>query len=102
LAPGEKPKNIVLHFNPRPAVEMLVACLWSHWKEKGAPDLYSFAAVTDEPPAEIAATGHNRCIIALKEDNLREWLRPGSVDKARLEEILSDRQSPFYEHRIAA
>jgi putative SOS response-associated peptidase YedK len=102
LAPGEKPKNIVLHFNPQPPVEMLIACLWSHWTGAAGGDLYSFAAVTDEPPAEIAATGHNRCIIALKEDHLNEWLAPDTLAKARLDEILSDRQSPFYEHRIAA
>ena len=50
LAPDEKPKNLVLHFNPQPPLEMLVACLWSHWTHKSDPDLYSFAAVTDDPP----------------------------------------------------
>lgn len=102
LAAGEKPKNIVLHFNPQPPVQMLVACLWSHWSQPDDTDLFSFAAVTDEPPAEIAATGHNRCIIALRESNLAEWLAPQGRSAARLEEILSDRQCPFYEHRIAA
>jgi putative SOS response-associated peptidase YedK len=65
-------------------------------------DLGSFAAVTDEPPAEIAATGHQRCIISLREENVAEWLNPQHVDTARLEQILSDRQAPYYEHRIAA
>ena len=102
LAPTEKPRNIVLHFNPQPAVEMLVACLWSHWTAKEGADLYSFAAVTDDPPAEIAVTGHNRCIIALKDENVREWLAPEALPKARLEEILSDRAMPYYEHRVAA
>lgn len=30
LAPGEKEENVILEFRPRPAQEMLVACLWSH------------------------------------------------------------------------
>ncbi len=77
LVPGEKEKNIVLHFNPNPPQDMVIACLWSHWAGKDAPDLYSFAAVTDDPPPEIAATGHNRVIISIKEQNIDDWLQPG-------------------------
>ncbi len=102
LKPGEDEKNMVLHFNPHPSAPMIVACLWSHWTGEGQPDLYSFAAVTDEPPPEILATGHTRCIISIKEENVREWLSPSQVTKARFEEILSDHVQPYYEHRIAA
>jgi putative SOS response-associated peptidase YedK len=102
LKAEEKPANMVLQFNPRPATEMLVACLWDHWSSPSAPELWSFAAVTDEPPPEIAATGHQRCIIALQEANVREWLSPQAVSKERLEAILSDREAPYYEHRVAA
>lgn len=102
LAPGEKPKNLVLHFNPQPPQEMLVACLWSHWTHQSEPDLYSFAAVTDEPPPEIAATGHNRCIIALKPEHVATWLNPEGRTRSELAAVLGDRQCPYYEHRIAA
>ncbi len=102
LQAGEKASNMVLQFKPRPAHDMLVACLWDHWEQAGEPDLWSFAALTDEPPAEIAATGHQRCVIPLREENLREWLSPGGVGRERLEAILSDRERPYYEHRIAA
>ena len=54
----QSPSNLVLQFNPRPAVQMLVACLWDRWLGPNGDILESFAAVTDEPPAEIAATGH--------------------------------------------
>ena len=40
------------------------------WTHKTDPDVYSFAAVTDDPPPEVAATGHNRCIIAIKPENV--------------------------------
>ena len=102
LAPGEKEKNVVLHFNPNPSQDMAIACLWAHWEGKDAPPLDSFAAVTDDPPPEIAATGHNRIIISIKESNIDEWLRPSGVSEGRLQEILSDRERPYYEHRIAA
>jgi putative SOS response-associated peptidase YedK len=102
LAPGERESNVVLNFNPNTGVPMTIACLWSHWTHPRDPELYSFAAITDEPPPEILATGHTRCIVSLKEDNVREWLSPEQTSKERLEEILSDRVKPYYEHRIAA
>jgi putative SOS response-associated peptidase YedK len=102
LAAGERATSVVLNFNPNSGEPMTVACLWSHWTGEGEPALDSFAAITDEPPPEVLATGHTRCVISLKDENVREWLAPARVAKARLEEILSDRQAPFYEHRIAA
>jgi len=67
---------MILHFNPQPPIRVLVACAWDPWVRRGSPDLYSFATIIDEPPPEIAKTGHTRCIIVLKEENLREWLSP--------------------------
>ena len=102
LADGERESNVVLHFNPDSGGPMAIACLWSHWTQAGEPDLDSFAAITDEPPVEILATGHTRCVIALKDENIGTWLTPARTSKERLEEILSDRARPHYEHRIAA
>ncbi len=62
LGDGEKDENVVLEFEPRPAHDMLVACLWSRWSAPGEPDLLSFAAITDEPPPEVAAAGHDRAL----------------------------------------
>ena len=56
LAEGEKEENVVLEFKPRGLDTIYVACLWSHWQE-GDEELDSFAAITDEPPPEVAATG---------------------------------------------
>jgi putative SOS response-associated peptidase YedK len=102
LAPGEKETNMVLHFNPRNPEPMAVACLWSHWRGEGGSELYSFAAVTDEPPDEIRAAGHDRCVIPLQDDNIQDWLSPEKVTRERLREILDDRERPYYEHKIAA
>lgn len=102
LAPGERESNLVLQFNPNSGVPMTIACLWSHWTHPSEPSLYSFAAITDTPPPEVLATGHTRCVVSLKDENVREWLSPANTTPARLEEILSDRVTPIYEHRIAA
>jgi len=102
LGPGEKEQNVVVHFNPRSTEDMLVACLWDHWQAQGEPDLYSFAAITDDPPPEVAATGHNRCLIPLKQHNLSRWLHPEGLDGAQLDALLDDRERPYYEHELAA
>src|ERR1700692_3028256 len=76
LAIGEKDENVVLEFRPNPAPDMLVACLWSRWSGSGEPDLLSFAAITDEPPPEVAAAGHNRCIVPIQAENLDALVTP--------------------------
>jgi putative SOS response-associated peptidase YedK len=94
LRTGEPEQNLILHFNPHPAIEMQVACLWDRASETGSPDLYSLAVITDEPPPEVAATGHNRCIIPLNAGNVRDWLDPATTDKATLYQLLDDRERP--------
>ncbi|CAG9175853.1 SOS response-associated peptidase family protein [Cupriavidus respiraculi] len=103
LREGERPQNVVLEFRPRPAREMLVACLWSFHKGRdGEPDLFSFAAITDEPPPEVAAAGHDRCIVPIRRENLDAWLDPDPRDLASLHAILADREPAVLEHRLAA
>ena len=102
LAEGEAVQNLVLEFRPKPTQDMLVACLWSKWTGTGEPDLLSFAAITDEPPEEVAAAGHDRCIIPIRPENIGAWLKPNPQDLASLYAILDDRERPYYEHRMAA
>lgn len=103
LRPGEKAENVVIKFRPDTGQDMLVACLWSHWKgANGEPDLLSFAAITDEPPEEVAAAGHDRCIVPIRPENVETWLDPARSDVRALDGILEDRARPYYEHRLAA
>ena len=98
-------KNQVLHFVPRPAGTMMIACLFAEWQENnnsGGPPLLSFAAITDEPPPEVAAAGHDRMIINLKPEHLDAWLSPQGRSQDELQRILSDRQAPYYEHEVMA
>jgi putative SOS response-associated peptidase YedK len=95
-------QNVVLEFHPRPEQDMLIACLWSRWIWRGQPDLLSFAAITDEPPAEIAAAGHDRCVIPIRPENVDAWLNPDPKNLAALYAILDARARPYYEHRLAA
>ena len=87
-------KNVVLQFDPTPLQQMPVACLWSRTPIPGEPDLWSFAAITDEPPPEVAAAGHDRCIVPIKRGNVDAWLNPDPSDLTALYAILDDRERP--------
>lgn len=102
LSPDEKVENVVLEFKPKPTQDMLVACLWSRWTSEGQPDLLSFAAITDEPPAEVAAAGHDRCIIPIRPENVDAWLNPDPKNLKAQYAIFDDRERPYYEHLLAA
>lgn len=90
----------MLEFRPRPTQEMLVACLWSPWGgTPDEPEVLSFAAITDEPPEEVSAAGHDRCIIPIKPEHLDAWLSPDPRNLWTMQAILDDRSRPYYEHR---
>ena len=101
---GDDGANRVLQFTPRTGEPMYVACLVSRWSDpNGAePELWSFAAITDEPEPEVAAAGHDRTIINLREQHIDAWLNPEPGNLAALYAIFDDRQHPYYEHREAA
>jgi putative SOS response-associated peptidase YedK len=91
-------RNVVLQFTPKPPQHMLIACLWSHWTQPGQPDLRGFAAITDEPPADVAAAGHDRCIVNLRPEHVDAWLNPEGRSREQLQAILSDRAVSLFEH----
>lgn len=99
LAPGEAEKNIELEFKPSPPRPMLVACVWSHWTDPALPYVRGFAAITDEPPPEVAAAGHDRCVINIKPQHVETWLAPQGRSASDLQAILSDREIPFFENQ---
>jgi putative SOS response-associated peptidase YedK len=93
-------KNVVLRFEPKPAHPMFVACLYSRWSEPGGHETYSFAAITHEPPAEVAAAGHDRCVVSIKEKNVDAWLTPTGRSMPELQAILEEVERPYYEHEV--
>ena len=99
---GADGRNKVLRFAPRSGEAMLVACLWSRWTDQEGDELLSFAAITDEPTPEVAAAGHDRLIVSIKPEHVDAWLDPQRNDLAALYAIFDDKQSDYYEHRLAA
>lgn len=96
-------RNAVLHFTPKPAETIWVACLYSRWRDVATGDqLLSFAAITDEPPAEVAAAGHDRMIVNLEPRNAAAWLSPQGRSAAELQAVLSERPAFYFEHEVLA
>jgi putative SOS response-associated peptidase YedK len=80
-----------------------LACLWSPWTGTGAePELLSFALITDEPPAEVAAAGHDRCPVVLKETNVRAWLAAPGRSVSEYDALLEDKERQLFVHQLAA
>jgi len=102
LAAEEEEENVVLKFTPGDAKPMPLAALWSHWSHAGEEDLLSFAIVTDEPPEEVAAAGHNRCPVPLKATNVEAWMALPNAEAAEYDGMLEDKHRPYYEHLMAA
>jgi putative SOS response-associated peptidase YedK len=101
LSHGETPRDAVVEFRPEPAQDILAACVWSRWTAPGVPDLLSFALITEEPPPEVAAAGHDRCIVPLDPRDVDVWLDPGTADVAALDAILDRRLRPYFRHSLA-
>ncbi len=93
-------KTVKLEFRPEDGRSMYVACLWSHWMAPGKDDLYSFAFITADPPPEVLAAGHDRCIVPIKRGNVEYWLEPDPKDLDSLYDILEDRDRPYYTHKL--
>jgi putative SOS response-associated peptidase YedK len=98
LHAGEQERNVVLQFTPSPPQTMLIACLWSRWTDPKEPPVSGFAAITDEPPADVAASGHDRCIINLRPEHIEAWLTPQDRSIEELHRILSDRAVSTFQH----
>ncbi|WP_413942741.1 SOS response-associated peptidase family protein [Bdellovibrio sp. HCB-162] len=100
-APTEDDQNLVVHFNPKSKVDLKIACLYDYWESNAHDGFYSFAALTHEPTPEIQETGHDRLIIALKDENIPLWLDPEKYPKKEMERVLDEPEIHIYEHIIS-
>ena len=58
--------------------------------------------MTDEPPPEVQAAGHDRMIVNLRSENLSAWLNPQGLSTQQLQALLDDRQQAYYQHQVLA
>ena len=101
LAPGERTVSQEISFTPKPEQEMLLACLWRYVEETPEePGFYSFALITRDPPPEIAAAGHDRCVIPIRPENVDAWLHPDPGHLGDQYAILEDPIDVYFQHEL--
>lgn len=95
-------RKIALSFTPDSGSELFVPVIFSKQSSPSAPDRLGFAIVTDNPPAEVAAAGHDRCPIFLTYEGIQAWIEnPRERSTEALDQILSLRPSTLFTHEIA-
>jgi hypothetical protein len=99
--PPDTEENVVLEFKPQPRCGMSIFFFYLHWKNDSY-QLWSFAAISDESPPEVAAAVHDRCIIPIWHEYLGTRFDRDPNDLEVLHAISDDRQRSFYGHRMAA
>ena len=102
LRPGETPEDVVNEFNASTIEDMNIACTWAPRRRDDGGEMYSFAAITTDPPPEISEVGHDRCIVPIKAENVDAWMHPNPKNLDACYAILEDRERPYHEHRLAA
>lgn len=101
LAPGERDVPIEIEFQPEPAQDMFLACLWRYSEPTDEePGFYSFAAITRDPPSEVQSAGHDRCIIAIRPEYIGAWLNPDPKNLGDQLAILANSIDAYYQHEI--
>lgn len=80
--------------------DLLAACIWSRWWAPGKPDLLSFAIITHDPPPEVAAVGHDRCIVPISPEDLDAWLQPPPLGMGSQNTILDRALLSYFSYSI--
>ncbi len=93
--------KVEITFNPDGYENMWSAALYEETPVEWGV-LRSFAMVTDEPPPEVAAAGHDRCPVFLRSDLIDQWLRPAGQSLEQLDALLDHTQPTHYSHALAA
>jgi putative SOS response-associated peptidase YedK len=97
---GKNGESKIIYFQPKDEKIMWAASIYEEAKtEHGL--LRTFAAVTDDPPPEVSAAGHDRCPVYLSNDHFEKWLAPHGVTKEELIELLTSVVPTVFKHEAA-
>lgn len=94
---GPEGKPIQISFIPGDRPYMWAPALFDTWSSlDGKITFQSFAIVTDDPPPEILACGHDRCPIFLRADKIDVWLSANEMASTDALNILKFREDVHY------
>jgi putative SOS response-associated peptidase YedK len=91
-------KKTLIHFDPKEREIMWAPAIFDTWESpNGEIHFESFAIITDDPPQEVLAAGHDRCPIFLKEENIDAWLNPQDHKKDEILKLLKQKEKVYFE-----
>lgn len=92
----------LISFQPEKKEIMWAPALFETWTSKdGLLHFDSFALITDDPPQEVAAQGHDRCPVFMKESNINSWLQPENLNKKEAYLLLKDLEPVYFNSLLA-
>ena len=90
-------KKAQINFLPGDRQVMWAPALYDEWSSyNGEITFKSFAMITDEPPPEVEAAGHDRSPIFIHENYIDQWLQPEGKSRAELYTLLGAREAVIY------
>jgi putative SOS response-associated peptidase YedK len=95
-------KKMEMAFSPDGYQRMWAASLYEEYQHPEIGLIRSFAMVTDEPPPEVAAAGHDRCPVFIDENVIDAWLRPQGCSLEVLDALLGEKQPTYFSNARAA
>lgn len=95
-------KAVEIKFHPEGHDFMHAAALYEVYTHPELGPIRSFSMVTDEPPPEVAAAGHDRCPVFLQHNRIDRWLKPQGQSLQELDELLDHKEQTYYSHALAA
>jgi putative SOS response-associated peptidase YedK len=93
-------RRIIIEFRANGSEDLTVPVIFSQAKLEGGRWDSGFAIITDLPPQEVMAAGHDRCPVVLESGALQDWLHPDGKSSLQLQEVLGRRQLVTFQHQL--
>jgi putative SOS response-associated peptidase YedK len=97
-----KGKSVEVSFRPDGYDRMWSASIYEEYQSPEVGLIRSFAMVTDDPPPEVAAAGHDRCPVFIAQGAVDAWLRPQGKSLEELDALLGEKQPTYFSNSLAA
>lgn len=94
-------RQIVIEFKPVDQTMMLVPVICSTSQLPNFGEDRGFAIITDDPPDEVSAAGHDRCPIVLSLEQVPLWLDCTQKSASDFDKLLSTKTLPHFTHMLA-
>jgi putative SOS response-associated peptidase YedK len=94
-------RKTIIAFSPEAHEDLVAPVIFNSGEIEGVA-VKGFAIVTDEPPPEVSAAGHDRCPALLSDAAWPQWLEPKGKTPKELDKLLGAQTKPRFVHALAS